>query len=111
MKEIKVSSQKVIWTQHSRFKLRQYNFSEKRVLRIIRRPHRVEEGIVEGTIAAMQRAGTKKNPKEVWAMYQLLKNKNGLTIKIISAWRYPGVTPENERPQIPEDTLKELGIL
>ena len=86
--------------------MRQYRFSEKRVLRIFRKPDRREEGIAEGTIAVMQITGTKKNPTEAWMMYIILKKPKG--IKIISAWRYPGRTPEGERPTIPEDTLEEL---
>lgn len=97
---------KVYWTQHSKRKMRQYRFSEKRVLRIFRQPDRIEEGIAEGTIAAMQITGTKKNPTEAWVMYIVLKKPRG--IKIISAWRYPGRTPLGERPVIPQDTLEEL---
>jgi len=87
-------------------KLRQYRFSEKRVLRIFRKPNRVEEGIAPETIAAMEITGTKKHPTEAWVMYVVLKRPKA--IKIISAWRYPGRTPLGERPIIPEDTLKEL---
>jgi hypothetical protein len=97
---------KVYWTQHSKMKMRQYRFSEKRVLKIFRKPDRTEEGIAEGTIAAMQKTGTKKNPTEAWVMYVVLKKPKG--VKIISAWRYPGVTPVGERPIIPIDTLEEI---
>ena len=86
--------------------MRHYRFSEKRVLRIFRKPDRVEEGIAEGTITAMQITGTKKNPTEAWTMYVVMKKPKG--IKIISAWRYPGRTPTDKRPVIPEDTLREL---
>jgi hypothetical protein len=92
------------WTKHSKMKMRQYWLSEKRVLRILRKPDRKEEGIVPGTIAAMQITGTKKHPTEIWTMYQIEKSK----VKIISAWRYPGRTPIGQRPIIPEDTLEEL---
>ena len=98
--------EKVFWTKHSQMKMRQYRFSEKRVLRILRKPDRKEEGIAEGTIAAMQITGTKKHPTEAWMMYVILKRPK--EIKIISAWRYPGRTPLGQRPIIPEDTLKEL---
>lgn len=98
--------EKVSWTQHSKMKMRQYRFSEKRVLRIFRKPDRVEEGIAEDTLAAMQITGTKKNPTEAWVMYVIMKKPKG--IKIISAWRYPGRTPVGQRPIIPEDTLEEL---
>jgi len=100
------NSEKVYWTQHSKMKMRHYRFSEKRVLKIFRKPDRTEEGIAEGTVAAMQITGTKKYPTEAWVMYVILKKPKG--IKIISAWRYPGRTPVGERPIIPEDTLEEL---
>ncbi len=56
--------------------------------------------------------------QEIWVMYQKkIKNKNAKLkmnelslerdeLKIISAWRYPGVSPE--RNPIPEDILQEL---
>jgi hypothetical protein len=100
------SNRKIIWTQHSKAKMRQYRFSEKRVMRILRKPDRKEEGIAPGTIANMQITGTKKHPTEVWMMYQILKRPKG--IKVISAWRYPGRTPKGERPVIPDDVLEEL---
>ncbi|MGB9743355.1 MAG: hypothetical protein ACPLW9_01420 [Minisyncoccales bacterium] len=111
MRLIENEKQEFIWTNHARQKLRQYRFSEKRVLRIFRRPDRVEEGIAEGTIAAMQITGTKKHPTEAWVMYVIIKSKNKKKIKIISAWRYPGRTPANERPIIPQDTLEELELI
>lgn len=104
--EIPGQKEKIIWTQHSRAKMRQYRFSEKRVIKIFRKPSRLEEGIASYTIAAMQPSGTKKNPSEVWVMYQKLKKPKA--VRIISAWRYPGKTPIGERPIIPIDTLEEL---
>lgn len=97
---------KIFWAKHSEMKMRQYSFSKKRVLNIFRKPDRKEDGIAEGTIANMQITGTKKHPTEAWMMYVILKKPKG--IKIISAWRYPGRTPEGVRPFIPEDTLEEL---
>ncbi len=97
---------KIIWTKHSKMKIRQYRFSEKRVLNILRKPDRKEIGIAPETIANMQITGTKKHPTEAWMMYQILKKPKG--IKVISAWRYPGRTPVGARPFIPEDTLEEL---
>ena len=104
--EVSRGEGKIFWTQHSKMKLRQYRFSEKRVLSIFRKPNRKEEGIAPGTTAAMQITGTKKHPTEAWMMYVMLKKPKG--IKIISAWRYPGRTPAGERPVIPQDTLEEL---
>jgi hypothetical protein len=79
------------------------------VLRILRHPSRIEEGIAEGTVAAMEITGTKKHPSEAWVMYVILKRPKG--VKIISAWRYPGRTPKGERPIIPPDALEELDRL
>lgn len=92
------------WTTHSRAKMRQYGFSEKRVLRILRKPDRKEEGIAPNTIANMQITGTKKNPTEAWVTYTVLEEE----IKIISTWRYPGRTALDARPIIPRDTIEEL---
>ena len=100
------SNGKISWTKHSKVKMRQYRLSEKRVLRIFRKPDRKEEGVAPETIAAMQITGTKKHPTEVWMMYQIIKKPR--QIKIISAWRYPGRSPLGEPPPIPEDTLEEL---
>jgi len=106
---------KIVWTNHVKDKMRYYRLSENRVLNILRKPKRREEGIAEGTIAAMQPAGTKKNPKEIWMMYQVvksrIKNQRFRKTKIISAWRYPGVTPLGERPIIPDDIASKLDAL
>lgn len=98
------NNETIFWTRHAKEKMRYYRLSEKRVLRILRKPDRKEEGIASGTIAHMQIAGTKKHPTEVWMMYQIRSQK----LRIISAWRYPGRTPENQRPVIPEDILRVL---
>jgi len=100
------NSGRVFWTKHSKGKMRQYRLSEKRVLRILRKPDRREEGIMPGAIAQMQITGTKKHPTEAWLMYMILKRPKGL--KVISAWRYPGRTPEGQRPIIPQDVLDGL---
>lgn len=96
----------VKWTLHAKKKIRYYRLSEKRVLRVLRAPERKEEGIVEGTIANMQVSGTKKRQTEIWVMYVILKKPKG--IKIISAWRYPGRTPQGQRPIIPDDVLRDI---
>jgi len=107
--------EKIFWTTHSKAKMRQYRFSEKRVLNIFRRPERKEIGIAPRTIAAMQVSGTKKYPNEAWMMYAVINrtagDKKEKIIRIISAWRYPGRTPLGQRPIIPEDTLEELGLI
>ena len=111
------------WTEHAKYKMKQYGLSEQRVKRVIRTPYRVEEGIVKNTVAVMIPAGNFTVPKEgekpnwkqeLWVMYQVTKpktqkHKNTNKLKVISAWRYPGVSPKNN--PIPEDILREIGGL
>lgn len=97
-------TEKLVWTRHSKYKMRQYRLSENRVKRVLRAPERKELGIAPRTVAIMQKAGTKKHPTEIWLLYQKFRRK----IKIISVWRYPGVSPIREPPPIPEDILFEL---
>ena len=130
-------------------KLKYYGLSQQRIARVIKSPQRIEEGIVENTIAVMQPAslrkisasrgkptlfqkdtiglenlGLLKNIKgkawtsEIWAMYQIKgishagheSKKNLLNkqkqFKIISVWRYPGVSPK--RNPIPQEIIEEL---
>lgn len=111
------------FTLHSEYKMREYHLSRQRVIRIIRSPHRTETGIVENTVAVMQPASTKRvNGKETWSqelwvMYKVMgqekltksrleKALNQSELKIISAWRYPGVSPE--RDPIPSEILQEI---
>lgn len=97
---------KYIWTYHSRDKMRHYRLTEARVKRVIRHPARVEEGIVENAIAAMQPAGGGRY-SEIWALYILVKTKDkSKKIKIITAWRYPGKSPE--RDPVPPEILREV---
>lgn len=103
--------QKYLWTIHARLKMKYYGLSEGRIIRIIRFPARTEEGIVPKTVAVMQPAGGKRYT-EIWAMYKLAKSyakskvKNVKSIKIITAWRYPGKSPA--RDPIPAEVLKEI---
>jgi len=99
------NTERVSWTRHAKEKMRYYGLSEGRIKRVLSNPKRIEEGIAPNTIAIMQPAGTKKHPTEIWLMYQVKKSK---IIKIISAWRYPGISPIREPPPIPEDILSEL---
>lgn len=120
------------WTSHAWMKMQYYGISEGRIKRIIRFPARTEEGIAENTVAVMQPAGTSKY-QEIWAMYSLvraqaklktqksnLKNKmeqnldeilgkRGKKFRIITAWRYPGKSPE--RNPVPREILDEVRTL
>jgi len=103
----------MVWTEHSRIKMRQYRLSESRIKRVLRHPKRLEVGVAPDTVAGMQPAGSKKHPYELWVMWATkvknskLKVKSkfelGRSITIISTWRYPGVSPVHEPPPIPEE--------
>jgi hypothetical protein len=95
--------------------MRQYGLSKQKILGILYKPERIEEGIVPGTTAVMKTNKTlfhakqitiegawkkpKKAPGEIWMMYLDSKDYR----RIISAWRYPGVTKPGEAIPIPED--------
>lgn len=106
MKLVK-TNEELLWTRHAREKMRFYQLSEARLKRVLRRPDRLEKGIAPGTVAFMQRAGTKKRTTEIWLMYQPLK-KSGNKKRIITAWRYPGISPIREEIPIPNDIREEL---
>lgn len=92
------------WTQHSKMKMRQYSLSKSRVLRVLYNPNRKEKGIVPKTTALMQPVSKTKKKGEVWLMYQ---DRRKMRI-IITAWRYPGVSPIGEVIPIPEDIRQFL---
>jgi len=94
------------WTLHIKKKMLYYGLGEGRLRRIIRAHDRKEEGIAPNTIAVMQRERTKR-PSEIWLMYQFEGKKK----KMISAWRYPGISPKGKAIPIPEDIMEELGLL
>ena len=105
--------------------MKQYGLSMQKVRGVIRRPYRTETGVDAKKIAVMQPVSPKKETEtkretwkqEIWVMYQKegsirksaeqkLLSVESQKIKIISAWRYPGVSPE--RSPIPEDIWQEL---
>lgn len=96
------------WTRHAKEKMRFYRLSEARVKRVLRNPGRVEEGIAPGTIALMQRTGSKRRPTEIWLMYQPLRKKSAK--RIVTAWRYPGISPIRGEIPIPDDIREALSM-
>ncbi len=97
---------KIIWTRHALSKMRQYGLSEIRLRRLIRRYRRREPGIAPGTVAIMQPSGSRGHPTEIWLMYQL--NPSDKKIKIITTWRYPGVSKKNKGLPVPAEIIEEL---
>lgn len=98
------------WTLHARAKMNHYRLTPARVRHVLHSPKRVEEGVAPKTVAMMQpvsmktmgsrtisssAAGAKKESwtQEVWVMVQ---DSAGGGRKVISAWRYPGVTKPRE---------------
>jgi len=116
-------TESIKWAEHVKEKMKFYGLSETRLKRVLRTPQRTEEGVAPRTVAVMQRTSSAKNPSEIWLMYQKRKIKNPQRrtfdplrsrqnqerIIIISAWRYPGKSPEGP-PLIPEDIIKELNL-
>ncbi len=105
-------ARQVLWTRHAQAKMAFYKLSEQRVARVMHSPKRTEEGVAPKTVAMMQPASIKTMAgrpafakkvdetskketwsQEIWVMVQDL----GKQRKIISAWRYPGMTkPRSE---------------
>ena len=100
------NNERYFWTAHALGKMRYYGLTAQRILRVINHPARIEEGVAENTTAVMQPASVNRKKQtwssEIWAMYQLDKSK----YKIISAWRYPGVSPK--RNAVPEEIMEEV---
>jgi len=99
------NNERYFWTGHALGKMQYYGLSAQRILRVINKPARKEEGVAENTTAAMQPSSVNRKKQtwssEIWVMYQLEKRK----YKIISVWRYPGVSPK--RNFIPEEIINE----
>lgn len=105
------NTEKYYWTEHVKFKMKHYGLGAQRVLGVINNPKRKEEGIVKNTIAVMKPVNPKKTngkenwKQEIWVMYQIRPVKFN-RMKIISAWRYPGVSPKKN--PVPEEVLAEI---
>lgn len=98
----------LVFTKHSEYKMRQYSLSGQKVRGVLRSPKRREVGIVPNTVAVMQPLSIKKeNGKETWKQeIWVLYKEEAARKKVISAWRYPGISPK--RDPIPSDILREL---
>lgn len=101
------NTNKISWTKHSIEKMKFYGLSAQRVLRVLRHPDRCQEGVAEGCIACMQSIG-KKSKTEMWLMYQDVLKDGKPHRKIITAWRYPGTSPIQDKIPIPQDILNDI---
>jgi len=106
------------WTNHAHGKMRYYGLSEQRVRRVLHSPKRIEEGIAPKTVAMMQpnsanskwkivSSGEKQQRQEIWK-YEIwvMIQDAGSKRKVISAWRYPGMTKPGA--PLPEAILQEV---
>ena len=118
---------KYYWTKHIQMKMRQYGISEARVKRILRAPLRTETGIAPDTVAVMQPLSTRYDAakrkkvwtQELWLMYQVRGGARAVAspeaamrpaqLRLISVWRYPGVTKPGEG--VPAEILAEIAAL
>ncbi|NTW13664.1 MAG: hypothetical protein HGA31_01380 [Candidatus Moranbacteria bacterium] len=114
----------VVFTRHAEFKMKQYGLSTQRVRTVIRNPKRREEGVAKDTIAVMQPGSVRRKEgketwnQEIWVMFQTVKRRRVTVksrgpeisasgnIRVISAWRYPGISPQGN--PIPEEILREI---
>lgn len=124
------------WTNHVKDKMAYYRISPSMVKRVVRFPKRKEEGVAPNTVAVMfprqsisrSKGRTVKKTEEIWVMYQESKRRKsvsnekgekGQTLKerilgsqpkmrIISAWRYPGISPIGKKIPIPDDIMSAL---
>jgi hypothetical protein len=83
--------QQLHWTNHAKAKMMHYRLTPSRVRRVLHSPNRIEEGVAPMTVAMMQPASLVKVAtwtQEIWVMVQDV----GKIRRVISAWRYPGVT-------------------
>lgn len=114
------------FTAHARYKMTQYGLSEQKVRGIIHRPKRTEVGVIPQAVAMMQPVSPKVVDgkeiwkQEIWVMYLIKNSKRRVSeemaqqqsnlqpkqLRIISAWRYPGVS--SKRSPIPREILQEL---
>jgi len=109
---------KIEWTAHSLMKMKQYGLSKSKLMKILYKPERKEQGIVPGTMAVMETKKIYSNiktkptaftkavrpPGEIWLMYKEEKQSR----RVISAWRYPGISKPGEEIPMPKDIREEM---
>ncbi len=99
------------WTSHVKNKMMHYRLSEQKIKTILKNPARKEKGIAPETDAVMMRNDTPKRKEELWVMTKKKEsNVKGQMSKVIviSAWRYPGISPKGKDIPVPEDIFTEL---
>lgn len=82
--------------------MRHYGLSEQKVRSVIHSSKRIEKGIAPETVAYLKASGSVKHPHEIWVMVVETKKER----RVISAWRYPGVTKPGEA--LPQEIMREM---
>jgi hypothetical protein len=95
-----------VWTKHALSKMKFYGLTESRLKKVFRNPDRRQEGIAPDTIAIMQRIGQKRKT-EIWMMYEDVGSGKK---KIITAWRFPGISQKGEIIPMPDDIKRLIKI-
>ena len=80
---------------------------------ICKKYRQITTAVADGTIAVMQPSSAKAPAgkawkDEVWVMYQAPSKRGKGRRIVITAWRYPGVSPVRDEIPIPIDILEEL---
>lgn len=109
------------WTFHARAKMNFYKLSEQRVRQVLHCPKRIEEGVAPKTTAMMQPVSVKRVKsqesskmqetwiQEIWVMVEKRRQGSSVrgqeTTKVISAWRYPGMS--KPRSEVLKNALRQ----
>jgi len=94
------------WTRHIKNKMLLYALSESRIKRVYKSPKRKEGGVAPNTTAVMSRNDRRTKKEEIWVMYQ--KMPRSIRVRMISAWRYPGISKSGKEIPIPQEISEEL---
>ena len=104
-------SDRLVWTQHIKRKMLFYGISASQIRSILRKADRIEKSIVKGLFVSMKENHKKNRQEELWLMYQVFVVAGLSKIKLISVWRYPGITEKGEEIKIPEEVLLDISAV
>ena len=96
------NSRDIEWTKHVFYKMNQYQLSEDILRKLLRDYDRKESGIAINTIAICKQIKSQARITEIWMMYQKINKQK---TRVITAWRYPGISRRNKQIPIPEDIM------
>lgn len=71
-------------------------------------PVKKTQGVFNGAGKKFSKWKPKRAPGEIWLMYKDIKIAQAQARKIISAWRYPGISKPGDPIPVPEDIKNDL---